>query len=90
VRNPDAAKVFLELQTITPDFGATVQGLFADALSDVRQAMQDLQDKSEAELERAIKAAQESGADVSRDDFVFPNWDPTQDYTEAQYEELQG
>jgi hypothetical protein len=25
---------------------------------------------------------------VSRDDWVFPNWDPTQDYTEEDYQAL--
>ena len=49
--------------------------------------MEDLQARSEAELERAIKAAQGAGAEVSRDDFVFSNWDPTVDYSEEMYAE---
>jgi len=47
--------------------------------------MQDLKDRSDKELERAIKAAQGKGAKVSRDDLVFPNWDPMKDYTDADY-----
>lgn len=50
--------------------------------------MQDLQDRTEKELERAIKAAQAKGAKVSRDDWTFPNWNPTRDYTEADYAAL--
>lgn len=88
VRNPDTEMVYLEMTTLTPDFGTTIQGIYTGQLSDPRAAMQDLQDRSEAELERAIAAAQANGAQVSRDDWVFPNWDPTRDYTEADYSAL--
>ncbi|MDQ3655864.1 MAG: extracellular solute-binding protein [Chloroflexota bacterium] len=87
-RNSAVEQVYLELQTLTPNFGEVVQGLFTGQLSDAQGALQDLQDRSEAELERAIKAAQDKGADVSRDDWVFPNWDPTQDYTAEDYAAL--
>jgi len=87
-RNPEVEQVYLELQTLTPNFGEVVQGLFTGQLEDVQAALQDLQDRSEAELERAIKAAQDKGAEVSRDDWVFPNWDPTQDYTAEDYAAL--
>jgi len=85
VRNPDVELVNLERKTITPDFGTTVQGIYTGQLSDPKRAMKDLQDRAEAELERAIKAAQARGAKVTRDDWVFPNWDPTKDYTDADY-----
>ncbi len=88
VRNPDVEQVYLELQPVSPGLGTTIIGLYTDQLDDIDQAMQDLQDRSDAELERAINAARENGADVSRDDFVFPNWDPTQDYTDEDYAEL--
>lgn len=88
VRTPEAEAVFLELHPITPSFGEIVQGIFAGQLPDVRSAMQDLTDRSDAELERAISAAQDKGANVSRDDFVFPNWDPAVDYTTEMYEQL--
>ncbi len=85
VRNPDWAKVELELRPVTPDFGATMQGIYTGQLGDPKKAMQDLKDRSDKELERAIKAAQGKGAKVSRDDLVFPNWDPMKDYTDADY-----
>jgi multiple sugar transport system substrate-binding protein len=50
--------------------------------------MQDLQDRADAELEQAINAAQGKGAEVSRDDWIFANWDSTQDYTEELYKDL--
>ncbi len=85
VRNPDVASVSLEFRALNPDFGQVVQGLFSGQLKDPKAAMKDLQDRSEAELDRAIKAAQAKGAKVSRDDWKFANWDPTKNYTEADY-----
>jgi multiple sugar transport system substrate-binding protein len=78
----------MELRPVTPSFSDVVEGLFTGQLSDVQQAMQDLQDRSNAELDRAIQAAVDEGAQVSRDDWVFPNWDPRQDYGLEKYEEL--
>ncbi len=88
VRNADWAKVELELRPITPDFGAVMQGIFTGQLGDAKKAMQDLKDRSDKELDRAIKAAQDKGAKVTRDDLIFPNWDPMKDYTDADYAAL--
>jgi multiple sugar transport system substrate-binding protein len=88
VRNPEAEQVYLELGEVQPGFGQVIQGIFTGQLGDPQAAMQDLQDRADAELERAIAAARDKGANVSRDDWVFPNWDPTRDYTEADYEAL--
>ncbi len=88
VRNPGVAQVRLELKPVTPTLGELVQGLLVGQVSDAKAALQDLQDRSNAELDRAITAAQDKGAEVSRDDWVFPNWDPTQDYSEEKYAEL--
>ncbi|HVL24408.1 MAG TPA: extracellular solute-binding protein [Thermomicrobiales bacterium] len=85
VRNPDVAQVALERRPLTPDFGALMQGIIAGQVSDVNAAMEDLKSRSNAELERAIKAAQDKGAQVSRDDFVFADWDPTEEFTEDKY-----
>ena len=85
VRNPDVAQVSLELKGLQPNFGQVVQGLYTGQLKDPKGAMQDLKDRSEAELQRAIKAAQAKGAKVSRDDWKFANWDPTKDFTQDDY-----
>jgi len=85
VRNPETVKVSYELKPLAPNLGEVVQGIFSGQLSDPKAALQDLQDRSNAELDRAIKAAQDKGAQVSREDWVFPNWDPAQDYTEEMY-----
>jgi multiple sugar transport system substrate-binding protein len=85
VRNPDVAQVALERRPLTPDFGELMQGMLAGQVSDPKAAMEDLASRSNAELERAIKAAQDKGANVSRDDFVFADWDPNEEYTEDKY-----
>ncbi len=88
VRNLDWSQVDLEMKPLTPDFGTTLQGIYTGQLGDAKKAMQDLKDRSDKELERAIKAAQAKGAKVSRDDQTFPNWDPMKDYTDADYATL--
>lgn len=88
VRNPEIEAVNLELRSVTPNLGQMLQGLFSGQIRDPKAAMQDLQDRSERELDRAVKAAADKGAKVSRDDYVFPNWDPMRDYTDADYTQV--
>ncbi len=85
IRNPDVTKVDGEIHALSPDFGTIIQGLLTGQLSNPKQAMQDLQDRADKELERAIKAAAAKGAKVSRDDYKFPTWDPSRDWTDADY-----
>lgn len=88
VRNPDYYQVSLEMETITPSFGEVIQGIYVGDIENPEKALRELKDRSEQELERAIGAAREKGANVSRDDWVFPNWDPRQPYTQEDYEQL--
>ena len=83
--NLDVAMINQELRAVTPNFNEVIQGLMAGQIIGAKEQFQDLQDRTNAELDRAIKAAQDKGANVSRDDYVFANWDPMQDYTEADY-----
>lgn len=80
VRNADVQQVYLEEKPLTPSWNDVMVGLFTGQLTDIAASMQDLQDRATAERERAIKAAQDKGAAVSHDDFVFADWDPMQDY----------
>jgi len=41
-----------------------------------------------AGLQDAIDKVKKSGSDVSLNDFTFPNWDPSKDYTEDAYKSL--
>ena len=88
VRNPEIAKVNLEIKSVTPTFEQVIQGLMSGQLTDVKKQMKDTKDAYEKELDRAIKAAADKGAKVSRNDYVFPNWDPTKDYLDAEYKAL--
>lgn len=88
VRNPETSAIYQAIQPVQPDFGTTIQGMFAGQISDIDGALQGLQDAWNAELERAIGAAKQTGAQVSRDDFAFANWDPTTDYTADDYSAL--
>ncbi len=85
VRNAEAAAVALERQPLSPNLGEIVQGILTGQISDPRAAMEDLQSRANAELDRAIAAAQEKGASVSRDDFIFSDWDPNEEYTAEKY-----
>jgi multiple sugar transport system substrate-binding protein len=88
VRNIDATMVDMERRPVTPNLNDIVNGIFSGQVDDPQSALQDLADRSNAELDRAIAAAQENGAEVSRDDWVFPNWDPREDYGLDMYEAL--
>ena len=63
------------------------RGIYTEQIDDIDAALQDLSDRANAELDRAIAAAVDKGAEVTRDDYVFSNWDPTQDYGEDFYAE---
>ena len=58
-------QVTLQLQPVTPNLTETVQGLYTGQVTDISAALQDLNDRSEAELDRAIAAARHR-ANVSR------------------------
>lgn len=82
VRNPALQQVQLEFKTLTPSYNDVMVGLFTGQLKDVTKSFTDLQERAEKELDRAIAAAQKKGAKVSREDYVFADWDPTKDYTQ--------
>lgn len=88
VRNPEITNVELEWQGVQPNLGVTIQGILTGQVDDVGQAMQQLQDQYNAELDRAIEAAQAEGAEVSRDDYVIGNWVPGAEYGDDQYAQL--
>lgn len=88
IRNPASEQV-LELQkAVTPNLNDVVQGTLTGQVTNIKGALQDLTDRTEASLAQAIKQAQQAGVKVSRDDWVFPNWDPAKDYTPQDYKRL--
>jgi ABC-type glycerol-3-phosphate transport system substrate-binding protein len=58
--------------------------------SGVAAAMKQLEADLNAELDRAIEAAQKAGSKVTRADFVFPQWTPGEDQTTEELKALLG
>ena len=81
VRNPDVAKVQALQKPISPHLGDIVQGYLGGDISDLRGALKKLSDAFSADREQAITAAVAGGAQVSLDDYAFPDWTPGQDWT---------
>ena len=68
-----------ELRAVTPNFNEVIQGLMAGQIEGVQQQFQDLQDRANAELDRAIKAAQDKGPTSAATTMSSSNWDPKND-----------
>jgi len=93
IRNPETAQVIVELGAlgqpkIKPGFKDILHSVLSGAESDAAGLLKDYNDKLNKGLEEAVAKVQASGIDVSLDDFAFPNWDPSKDYTEADYNAL--
>lgn len=88
IRNSDAAKVTMELKAVKPSFDDVCLGALTGQVKDLGKALRELEQASDDNLDQAIATATKRGAQVSRDDYVFPNWDPNKDYTSDDYEKL--
>ncbi len=91
--NPDTALVIGELghirqPKIKPTFGELLMNLLVDDKLDAATTMKEYNVKMNAGMKAAIEKVNASGKKVSLDDFIFPNWDPTKDYTDSDYEAL--
>jgi len=85
VRNPDAQQASLVLKAVKPALGDIIQGYLTGQIADLSKALTQLNDASEAALDTAIATATKRGAKVSRDDWTFPNWDPSKDFGADSY-----
>lgn len=79
VRNPNIANV--TEAGPKPDENAIVVGIFTKQISDIEGALKQLAADRNAALDQGIADAVAAGLSVSRDDYAFPDWDPTVDYT---------
>lgn len=80
--NLDVTTVLGEYVDVTPSAAEIMQGVAISGLRDYEPMLEDLSKQTEQALQDAISAAQEGGADVSIDDFVFPDWDPMENYNQ--------
>jgi ABC-type glycerol-3-phosphate transport system substrate-binding protein len=76
--NPAATLVVPE--RVIPDASEVLIGIYTGQIKDWKQALKDLEERKQAALEAAIQKAREQGADVSIEDFIFPDWDPMKNY----------
>ncbi|AXK31617.1 extracellular solute-binding protein [Streptomyces armeniacus] len=80
-RNSQVTLLAEKQKQVTPSFGEVVQALFLGKTDDVRGELRKLSDRSDRLLDKAVADARKEGVKVSREDFVFPDWDPSRDYT---------
>jgi hypothetical protein len=78
--DPDVTKVFSEYADVTPGMGEILQAVAITGLRDYEPMLQELSEKTDAALAKAIEKAKEKGVDVSIDDFKHSNWDPMNNY----------
>jgi hypothetical protein len=83
VRNPQVAAAEALETPISPDLGDIVQGYLGGNISDLRAALRQLSDAYTADWERALQQAVGEGAQISLDDWAFPDWQPATDYVYA-------
>jgi len=88
VRNPNATTVFEYYKDVQPDPGQLLAGTVAGAVKDYDKQLNAYSKQVDTAWSNAIKAAQEAGNKVKAEDFIFPNWNPLQDYTAEDYTAL--
>ncbi len=80
VRNPETANVFAEYKDVHPNAGELLSAVVLGSVDNPKQALTELSERIAGAWQAAIDAAKSKGADVSADDFVFPDWKPLEDY----------
>jgi multiple sugar transport system substrate-binding protein len=88
LRNPETVKIDELLVPVTPNPGQIIQGVMAASVTDYKKAFADYSENMQKALDTAISEAKKSGANVSWDDFKFPNFNLTKSYTDEDYAEL--
>ncbi|PSL08417.1 carbohydrate ABC transporter substrate-binding protein (CUT1 family) [Haloactinopolyspora alba] len=87
IANPDVALVSKREKPVDPDFAGVIQAALVGEISDLRGALRDLKDRSEKARDAAIAEAKKlDGSTATREDWIFPNWDPKKDYTVEDYQ----
>lgn len=81
VRNLDVARAQSLVTQVSTTLGDIIQGYLGGDVSDLRQELVNLNDENNRILDSAIERASEDGADVSRSDWEFPDWERGVDYT---------
>jgi multiple sugar transport system substrate-binding protein len=93
IRNPQVQKVMeavggINQPAIKPSIGELLQMIITGKEKDIEGTLKAYNDKMNQGLLDGIKKAQDGGAKVSENDFVFPNWDPFKNFTDEDYKTL--
>ncbi|HEY9292008.1 MAG TPA: extracellular solute-binding protein [Microlunatus sp.] len=80
VRNPDMIKVSQSLVAPQPALHDVCTALFTGEATNIKKELKSLQDRANRAIDDAIATAKKDGAKVSREDYVFSDWDPSKPY----------
>ncbi|WP_088049449.1 ABC transporter substrate-binding protein [Virgibacillus dakarensis] len=67
------------------NIGTILDGYLTGQISDLHSELEQMTDEYNKVFNELVK---EAGDKVSKEDFIFPNWDPRESYTEEDYQEL--
>lgn len=81
VRNVETVEALGLISPVSPNLGDVIQGYLGGDISDLRAELVRLNDAHNQMLDSAIERAVEAGANVSRSDWEFPDWERGVDYT---------
>jgi len=81
VRRIEVTEALAHVTPVSPHLGDIVQGYLGGDVSDLHAELVRLNDAFSADLDAAIDRANADGADVSRADFEFPDWERGVEYT---------
>ncbi|WP_145408204.1 ABC transporter substrate-binding protein [Paenibacillus xylanexedens] len=88
VRNSSTGTVFENFKDVKPNAGELLGATVSKAISNPAESLTKLSVQMNEAWTAAIEAARAKGTDVSAEDFLFPNWDPYQDYKQQDYVNL--
>ena len=91
-RNPQTLDVYNNLMSNAPqtDPGIILQGYLSGQITNVSQALTQLNGQWNQAFSAAIKAAQQKGDKVTSADWAFSNWKPFRPYNASAYKKLHG
>lgn len=73
---------------VNPGIGDIIEMYMLEETDDIDAALKEYDEQLNKNLTDAIDRVSGEGIDVTLDDFIFPNWDPAEDYTKEDLEEL--
>jgi multiple sugar transport system substrate-binding protein len=93
IANPQTARVIVGLGNLSqpkikPAFSDILQAVLTGAEKDAAPLLKAYDEKLNKGLDEVVNKVKASGVQVSRDDFTFPNWNASKDYSAEDYKQL--